>query len=278
MSDFADYISLYMDSAQKYNTDVQPAPYPPPGSSGPSPTYLSSNVDSQSVSQSEFYTPETPYGPNEPPQSSELPEMLLGQSNQQRPPSPARRSMFDYVSPFDALSNSTPQTKRKPVPSQPSGAGSNTDDSSWTTNMAMDPKRKSVENLMEQLTKAQGPIQPPAQSVTAQFDPYAPSEELATPQAETQRASRPLPPHPTQQSPRSSPPKVSAQARQQRQSVESPIGPLGPQGGFYQQPRRDKENSPFRSMANEGRGKGNGPRGKNAAKYVLADNVMVFFY
>ena len=130
MSDFADYISLYMDSAQKYNTDVQPAPYPPPGSSGPSPTYLSSNVDSQSVSQSEFYTPETPYGPNEPPQSSELPEMLLGQSNQQRPPSPARRSMFDYVSPFDALSNSTPQTKRKPVPSQPSGAGSNTDDSS----------------------------------------------------------------------------------------------------------------------------------------------------
>jgi hypothetical protein len=271
MADLTDYISLYMDSAPKYNSDSQSAGFPHPGSGGPSPTYLPSNVDSQSLSQSEFYTPDVAFGPNEPAQVSDLPEAPLGQSNQQRPPSPSRRSMFDFVSPFEALTNPPPQAKRKPVPSQPSGTGSNTDDSSWTTNIAMDPKRKSVENLMDQITRGQGPLQPPAQSVTAQFDPYAPSEELPTPQAEQShtRSSRPLPPQPTTQSPRASPPKIAAQARQQRQSVESPIGPPAPPSGYYQQSRKDKEGSPFRPMGFDARNKSNGPRGKSAAGYVL---------
>lgn len=270
MADLADYISFYLDSP-KYNNEPQPSPYPPPASGGPSPTYLPSNADSQSHSQGEFYSAES-YAPSEPMQSSELSEMPLNQSNQQRPPSPGRRSMFDFVSPFDALTSPPQQGKRKPVPAQPPSVDS-TGDSSWT-NITMDPKRKSVENLMDQITRGQGPLQPPAQSVTAQFDPYAPSEELPTPQAEQAqtRAPRPLPPHPTQQqqqSPRASPPKIPAQARQQRQSVDSPIGPPAPQGGYYQQPRKDKESSPFRPVESQPRGKGNGGKGKSAAMYVF---------
>lgn len=267
MADFTDYISFYMDSsAPKY--DPQPTAYPPPGSGGPSPTYMASNADSQSHSQGDFYSGDVSYGPNEPAQTSELPEMPLNQSNQQRPPSPARRSLFDFVSPFDALTSPPQQAKRKPVPQQSTGT---TDDSSWP-NVNMDPKRKSVENLMDQITR--GPLPPPAQSVTAQFDPYAPSEELPTPQTEQAqtRASRPLPPQPTQSSssPRASPPKVAAQARQQRQSVESPIGPLAPQGSYTQQgQRKEKDFSPYRAMAAEARNKNAGGKGKNTSRYVF---------
>ncbi|KAI0682341.1 hypothetical protein BC835DRAFT_1479759 [Cytidiella melzeri] len=92
----------------------------------------------------------------------------------------------------------------------------------------MDPKRKSVDNLMDQLTRGQGSLPPPAQSVTAQFDPYAPQEDLTLIAQPTR--SRPLPPQPTQQgtsSPRALPPKPVVQARQQRRSAKSPIGPAG---------------------------------------------------
>ncbi|KAI0697684.1 hypothetical protein BC835DRAFT_1470757 [Cytidiella melzeri] len=92
---------------------------------------------------------------------------------QQRPPSPGGRPIFEFISPFDALSNppATQQQKRKPVPTQPSSAPSTSDQvSSWTA-VSMDPKCKFVENLMDQLTRGQGSLPPPAQSVTAQFDP-----------------------------------------------------------------------------------------------------------
>ncbi|KAI0684597.1 hypothetical protein BC835DRAFT_1422137 [Cytidiella melzeri] len=48
---------------------------------------------------------------------------------QQRPPSPGGRSIFEFISPFDALSNppATQQQKRKPVPTQPSSAPSTSD-------------------------------------------------------------------------------------------------------------------------------------------------------
>ncbi|EKM55623.1 uncharacterized protein PHACADRAFT_256363 [Phanerochaete carnosa HHB-10118-sp] len=255
-------------SGPKYNNEPQPSTYPPLASGGPSPTYLPSNADSQSHSQGEFYSAES-YGPSEQIQPSEYPEAPLNNQTNQRPPSPGRRSLFDFVSPFDALASPPQQSKRKPVPPQQPPSTDSTGDSSWT-NVTMDPKRKSVENLMDQITRGQGPLQPPAQSVTAQFDPYAPSEELSTPQAEQAqtRASRPLPPHPTQQqqqSPRASPPKVPAQARQQRQSVDSPIGPPAPQGSYYQQPRKEKESSPFRPIEPQARGKGNGGKGKAVA-------------
>ena len=262
--DFADYISLYTDSAPKYNNDPHPTSYPPAGSAGPSPTYLPSNVDSQSQSQGEFYSAAGSFDTNEPPQTSDIHEMPpLNQSDQPRPPSPSRRSIFDFVSPFDALSSPPTQAKRKPVPTQPSITGTS-EDSSWS-GLTVDPKRKSVENLMDQITRGQGPLTPPTQSVTAQFDPYAPTEELPTPQAEQgqARASRPLPPQPSGQtgSPRASPPKVPAQARQQRQSVDSPVGPPAPQGSYYQAPRKEKENNnPFRPMVASN--KNGGPKGK----------------
>lgn len=283
--DFADYISLYTDSAPKYNNDPQPTTsYPPTGSAGPSPTYLPSNVDSQSQSQSqgEFYSAPGSFDANEPPQTSDLPEMPpLSQSDQQRPPSPSRRSMFDFVSPFDALNSPPTQAKRKPVPAQPSITGTS-DDSSWS-NLAMDPKRKSVENLMDQITRGQGPLTPPTQAVTAQFDPYAyaPSDDLPTPQAEQgqAKAPRPLPPQPSGQtgSPRASPPKVAAQARaQQRTSVDSPIGPPAPQGSYYQAPRKEKEsNNPFRPMVASN--KNVGLKGKTS-RYVVHSDIIARIY
>ena len=71
---------------------------------------------------------------------------------------------------------------------------SGTEESSWHT-APVDPKRKSVENLMDQLTRGQGPPLHSTQSVTAQFDPYAPTEEPTPPSDQSQaRASRPLPP------------------------------------------------------------------------------------
>ncbi|KAH8115475.1 hypothetical protein DFH11DRAFT_1726298 [Phellopilus nigrolimitatus] len=50
---------------------------------------------------------------------------------QQQTPSPSRKSMFHFISPFDALD-------------------------AWTL-LAMDPKRTLMENLMDQLTRCQGP-------------------------------------------------------------------------------------------------------------------------
>ena len=272
MADFSDYISLYLDSP-KYNSEPQPSAYPQPASGRPSPSYLPSNTDSQSQPQGDYASQFSSeyYTPNEPMQPTELHEAPLNQSNQQHSPSPGRRSMFDFVSPFDALNGPPQQGKRKPVPQPPPSVDSTGESSSWA-NITMDPKRKSVENLMDQITRGQGPPQPPAQSVTAQFDPYAPSDELPTPQAEQAqtRASRPLPPQPTQQqSPRASPPKMPAQVRPQRQSVDSPIGPPAPQGSYYQQPRKDKESSPFRPVEPQTRGKGNGGKGKNVARSVL---------
>ncbi|KAI0685782.1 hypothetical protein BC835DRAFT_1309816 [Cytidiella melzeri] len=149
---------------------------------------------------------------------------------QQRPLSPGGRSIFKFISSFDALSNppATQQQKRKPVRTQPSSAPSTSNEvSSWTA-VSVAPKRKSVENLMDQLTRGQGSLPPPAQFVTAQFDPYAPQEDL-TPIAQPAR-SRPLPPQHTQQGtslPRASPPKPVVQARQQRRSAKLPIGPAG---------------------------------------------------
>ncbi|KAI0691414.1 hypothetical protein BC835DRAFT_1417087 [Cytidiella melzeri] len=84
-------------------------------------------------------------------------------------------------------------------------------------------KTISDKNLMDQLTRGQGSLPPPAQSVTVQFDRYAPQEDL-TQIAEPTR-SRPLPPQSAQQGAsllRALPPKPLAQARQQQRSAESP--------------------------------------------------------
>lgn len=288
-----DFVSLQYFcflSTPKYTGDQSSSSYPLPGSGGPSPTYLPSVSDSQSHQQGDYYGGDaSSYTSHEQPQVSEAPQ---AQPSEQRAPSPARRSMFDFVSPFDALTNppASQQSKRKPIPAQPpSNSASTTSDTVW--NLTVDPKRKSVENLMDQLTRGQVPPSAPAQSVTAQFDPYAPNEDV-TQQVELAqtKASRPLPPQPSQlgaSSPRASPPKAPVQQQQQqpqqpqrqqaRRSIDSPIGPPGNQNQF-QSSQRDKEGSPlptgFRYPSLEPRGKAASVKGKNSPRCVWLDGYL----
>lgn len=240
-------------STPKYsysNIQQPPTQVPAPGPSPPYIQTLSAPVEPSSQHEIE-------YGPQEAP--NEMSELQIPGVSQPRAPSPARRSMFDFVSPFDALANtSSTAAKRKPAPPQ-TNVQSNYDDPSWASASApTDPKRRSVETLMDQLARGQAPPPAPMQHVTPTYDPYAAGDE--TPQAEPAqaRASRPLPPQPPQplqpsqisygtSSPRSSPPKPQVQARQQRRSAGSPVvPPATTQGSYAPAPPRDRE-SPLMS-------------------------------
>lgn len=180
-------------------------------------------------------------------------------AQQQRPPSP-RRSMFDFVSPFDHLSSTAGSVKKKPVP-QSSNVSSGTDDSSWTT--VPDPKRQSVENLLENISRGQHPqplVQPSVPAPVSAYESYYGGNDYSQGEQVSSRA--PLPPIPTAvkpvprtASPRASPPKPPVQ--QQPQPLPQPQRPQprqpdsfitqGPppsnasQGGGA---RREKESSP----------------------------------
>ena len=195
--------------------------------------------------------------------------MHASQDPHHRAPSPTRRSMFDFVSPFDALTGSSPGAKKKPaVPVQQQSH--QLDD--WAS--LGDPKRKSVENLMDQLTRGQVPPPPPQsqplQPVVLPYEPvYPPAEEPSYREEPAQVRSRPLPPqpviHPGTASPRSSPPKQASQpARQPRRAGESPIVPGGSQGPFGSSYNRDKESSPLPQRGGA-EPKRNGSKGKNAS-------------
>lgn len=108
------------------------------------------------------------------------------QQQQQQPPSP-RRSIFEFTSPFDHL-----PIKKKPVPpAQPASIASSTDDSaSWST--VTDPKRQSVENLLENLTRGQPP---PPQAHPPAYEAYLSGSDFS--QAESVSTRAPLPPIPT---------------------------------------------------------------------------------
>lgn len=186
---------------------------------------------------------------------------------QQRAPSP-RRSMFEFISPFDHLSNTASSTagsvNKRSAPPQSSSVSSGTDDSSWTT--VPDPKRQSVENLLENISRGQQPQLPVQTSVPAPFSAYESfygGNDYS--QVEQMSGRAPLPPIPTNvkpfprnASPRASPPKPPVQqqsvAQPQRPQPRQPDsfitqGPPPPSGS---QPggRREKESSP-------------GPRGGN---------------
>lgn len=222
---------MVYSSAPKYTySDPQHAPLPQPVS-GSSPQYGPFLPSEAGPQENEYYVPETYVPPEASQQSSELQPPV----NQQRAPSPARRSLFDFVSPFDALANSASATsKRKPVPAQQGGAPGNTEEPAWTV-PPLDPKRKSVENLMEQLTRGQAAPSAPVQATASPYDTYASTEDIHQAEPVQQaRASRPLPPqppHPTS-SPRGSPPKPYGQPRQTRRGSDSPVGPPAPQGTF----------------------------------------------
>ncbi|KAF9483827.1 hypothetical protein BDN70DRAFT_241709 [Pholiota conissans] len=100
--------------------------------------------------------------------------------------------MFEFTSAFDHLSSTAAAVKKKPVPvasSQPSSG--NEDGGSW--NPPPDPKRQSVENLLENLTRGQPQVsqpQPPA------YESYLTGNEF-TQQLEQSPSRAPLPPIPS---------------------------------------------------------------------------------
>ncbi|KAG6836648.1 hypothetical protein H0H93_005478 [Arthromyces matolae] len=171
-------------------------------------------------------------------------------SPQQQTPSP-RKSMFEFVSPFDHLSTAT-SIKKKPVPHQPSSVTSGNEDAgSWAV---PDSKRHSVENLLEQLSRGQ--VQP-QQSLNTTYEAF----DFSQPEPLASRVPPPpLPPKPVATRPaspplRSSPPPKSHAQRSQGRISEAP-GNQSNVGGAFQQGgnRRDKEGSPV--PRGNGRGKG----------------------
>lgn len=250
-------LTICFNSATKFSQpEAQQTPISLPPS-GPSPPYFSQPAE---PSHHDEYAlpPEAPY----PHDREGSVGMHAPQDNQQRPPSPARRSMFDFVSPFDALTGTNPGAKRKaPPPQQPAE-----DLSSWST-AALDPKRKSVENLMDQLTRGQAPQPQPTQQVLSPYEPYQ-TEEL--PHEPLQPRSRPLPPQPGQPtgSPRASPPKQASQParQQQRRVADSPVSQGGvSQGPFGNHYHRDKESSPLPQRSGFENKRSGVPKGKNVS-------------
>ncbi|KDQ60636.1 hypothetical protein JAAARDRAFT_31601 [Jaapia argillacea MUCL 33604] len=281
-----------MGSAARPNyAEVQQSPSFPPGSSPPyahsildppSSQHDSDAYDSHDAASSYLVNPhEAPLRsqplPQPPSQQPIQQQQQQPQSPQQipQPPSPPRKSMFEFVSPFDALASSTTSSgvKKKPVPQSQDPAS----EDSWTSvSVPADPKRKSVENLMDQLTRGQAaPPPPPQQQAQNIYDVYSSlgfsGEE---PRQAEPIASRvpppPLPPKPTQVSPspppapRASPPRVQARPQPQGRMAESPIAP---QSGY--QGRREKENSPvprgnWKTQNYDGKGRGSGMGGKKS--------------
>ncbi|KAJ7273234.1 hypothetical protein C8J57DRAFT_1317219 [Mycena rebaudengoi] len=154
---------------------------PAPATSAPSPPYVATQREGDYRSYQQESSPELP--------QRQAP--VTQQQAQQQPPSP-RKSMFDFVSPFDALSGtSTGSVKKKPVPAQPSVSSGTEESSSWT-NLSSDPKRQSVDNLLEHLTRT-APAQIPA---VATYDSYLGGTDFS--QSEPSRA--PPPPLPSEAS------------------------------------------------------------------------------
>jgi len=170
---------------------------------------------------------------------------------QQQPPSP-RRSIFEYTSAFDHLSSSTGSVKKK----NPPQASNSVEDPSWNT--IIDPKRQSVENLLENLTRGQAsvqqsPPQPPA------YEAYLGNDFSQSEQAPSRA---PLPPIPASKpvaiptipnvsgSPRGGSPKGQLHRPQPRAADINNNQPIPFPGGSD---RRAKEGSP-------------GPRGKNGSQ------------
>jgi hypothetical protein len=160
--------------------------------------------------------------------------------------------MFDFVSAFDALSSSGTSSVKKKPPPQATGASSSNEDS-WSS----DPKRKSVENLMDQLTRGQVP--PSTQASQMSYDPYITAEDVPE-QVQSRVPQPPLSSKPGRTvSPQASPPKHHAVHRQQRMG-DSPIStPAAPASIPI---RKDKEN-PMLSRGGFKPKPGPGGRNKN---------------
>ncbi|KAF7311567.1 hypothetical protein MKEN_01059300 [Mycena kentingensis (nom. inval.)] len=224
-------------------------------------------------------------------QRSQPPEMPLPappqQQTQQQPPSP-RKSMFDFVSPFDALNAAV---KKKPVPAVAASASTSAEESSmasWTNVTVPDPKRQSVDNLLEHLTRGTASQMAGAPAYESYLGGGAGSDFGSTTSA-TESSRVPIPgvapvnvkqqPQQVPQrtaSPRASPPKTHAQ--------RVPMGRMGdsPQGTTQQQAgsgagnnRRDKESSPGpRGGYRKGAGQGKGNKNTNQSPSPQPQNII----
>ncbi|KAF7338662.1 hypothetical protein MVEN_02092700 [Mycena venus] len=238
----------------------------PTTAAAPSPPYATSQREGDYRAYQHESSPELP-------QRTQMPTTQQQPSQQQQPPSP-RKSMFDFVSPFDALSGTTTSSiKKKPVPVQAPSVSSGTEESGWTN--LSDPKRQSVDNLLEHLTRGtasqiSGP--PP-------YESYLGNRDSDYSQAESSRAPPPLPPKPVPNrtaSPRASPPKTQAQRAPVR-LAESPAGQQGnTQAAGGGNNRRDKESSPGpRGGYRKGMGQAKGNnKNNNQSPSPQAQNII----
>ncbi|TDL27270.1 hypothetical protein BD410DRAFT_713619 [Rickenella mellea] len=227
-----------------------------------------------------YHNRDSPYGTQDAGRDVPLPPQPLSSQQQQQPPSPTRKSMFEFVSPFDALTPASSQAKKKAEVAHLSTGSRDTDDSWTSVSVNADPKRKSMENLMDQLTRSQGhpgPLQHP-------HDSYSPDLSHSSQTEPAHVLSRvpppPLPPKPSQgpTSPRASPPQTYAQHRPQPQARmdEPPTQPPAVQR-FGQLPAsREKAGSPQPrgwKTAQEGKMRG-GAKGKNFISPAPQQNIV----
>lgn len=248
--------TLYSNPSPQSSLHLPPA--------DPSPAFGSSGNSQQD--NSSYYEPETtPLGPvhdefHTPPSVTQAPPP----PPQQPPPPP--KSMFDFVSPFDALASSSVTSPRKPVPPLSHSVDTASVNEEWLPSTT-DSKRKSVENLIEQLTRTQpssSQLPPPSYELPT---PSATDDLVSPEQVQARAQPRPLPPKPYQaSSPRNSPPKPSAPAQQRKGPPEQSAGPLAgspipPAFTAHAPSPREKESSPGpRRSWNRTRGE---PKGKS---------------
>jgi len=144
----------------------------------------------------------------------------------QAPPSPPRKSIFDFVSPFDALTAVPPSgpspSRKKPVPPMnpnPPQPSSSNDESSFSAEdrRNRDAKRQSVENLLSEYSTPTQPLSSPPQQHATSHEQYAPQDPYHPP-VET----RPLLPKPS--GPRTESPRGSPKTRH-RGAAQEPIAP-----------------------------------------------------
>ncbi|KAL1730253.1 hypothetical protein EV714DRAFT_250474 [Schizophyllum commune] len=242
--------SIYPESQPAPPMSGPPSAPSPTYGNGPSPQQWEQSMQPQDYRSNQDMDYHTQYDPQPgfvaPPQqvSPPLPPQTQQAAAQPLPPSPPK-SMFDFVSPFDALQSATGSIRKKPVPTS-SVPSSGNEDSSWTA--ISDPKRRSVENLLENLTLGSPPQPPPATfesfgSMPPQPD-YGGTDPLDLAMGNRYGPPPPLPqnlqpppqPKPVPQrvdSPRASPPKNQAQRvsqsipASQRRDKEGSPGPRG---------------------------------------------------
>ncbi|KAF7295306.1 hypothetical protein MIND_01069900 [Mycena indigotica] len=207
----------------------------PTTGAAPSPPYAQGQTNYRSYPHDA--SPDYQQRAQAPEQPLPLPPAPVQPAQQQLPPSPPK-SMFSFVSPFDALSGSV---KKKPVPASVSTSGAE-ESSSWTN--LSDPKRQSVDNLLEHLTRgtASQISGPPA------YEAYLGGSDFGSSATESSRAPVPIIPQkpvPNRTaSPRGSPPKAHAQRAPVGRAADSPSGPQATVQQAGNGSRREKESSP----------------------------------